>query len=170
MVRLTDGVGAGWEKLASCLVSTTKGATGKKLTLMLRLGNQLAHHGLNNPNIPIQQPPNRPARQRNPNIRRKAHQHHAEHRADTPQQQHGLPPDPVRQPAPVHAHQGLHERKGRDEQAGVEGGVILAADVEALDQRPGVGEDGGQRDGLGEADDGWVGGSVMACLEGERHG
>lgn len=130
---------------------------GQKLTLMLWLGDQLANHGLDDANVSVQQPAEGAAKQCHPDVLGETDHHHTEHRADTSEQQHWLSPDAVRQAAPVHAHQGLREGEGRDEQAGVERGVIFVADLEALDKGPGIGEDGGERDGLGEADDGWGG-------------
>jgi hypothetical protein len=121
---------------------------------MLWLGNQLANHGLDDSDVAVQQPAKRTAKQRHPDVVGKSDHHHTEHRADTSEQQHRLSADAVRQAAPVHAHHGLGKGEGRDEQAGVEGGVIFVADLEALDKSPGIGEDGGERDGLGEADDG----------------
>ena len=56
----------------------------------------------------------------------------------------------------MHARQGLGEREGRNEEARVEGRILLAADLEALDEGPGIGEYGGEGDGLREADDGCV--------------
>lgn len=121
---------------------------------MLRLGNKLANHGLHDPDIPIQQPAQRPSDERNPDVRREPDHDETEHGAEAPQEQHRLPADAVREGAPVHARQRLGQRERRDEEARVERGILLAADLEALDEGPGVGEDGGERYGLGQADDG----------------
>lgn len=123
---------------------------------MLRLGNELPNHGLHHADIPIQQPPQRPSNKRDPDVGREAHHDEREHGAEAPQEQDGLPADAVGQGAPVHARQRLGEREGRDEEARVERGILLAADLEALNEGPGVGEDGGEGHGLGEADDGCV--------------
>jgi hypothetical protein len=121
---------------------------------MLRFGDQLANHGLNNTNVAVQETTQGASEQRNPQVLRKTDHDHAEHGADAAQQQDWFTTDAIRQAAPVHAHQGLGQGEGRDEQPRIEGSVIFVADLEALDERPGVGEDGGERDGLGEADDG----------------
>lgn len=48
----------------------------------------------------------------------------------------------------VHAGNRLGQGKRRDEDAGVEGGIALLADVETKDEFPSIGEDGSERDGF----------------------
>jgi len=87
---------------------------------MFWLRNQLADHGLNDANVAIQQAANSTPEKGHPDVVSKADHDHAEHGADASQQQDRLATDSIRQAAPVHAHQGLREGEGRDEQAGVE--------------------------------------------------
>lgn len=122
---------------------------------MLRLGNELPNHGLHDADIPIQQAAKRPSDQRDPDVRREADHDKREQGSQAPQEQDRLPPDAVGQRAPVHPRQRLGERERGDEEARVEGRIFLAADLEALDEGPGVGEDGGERYGLSQADDGY---------------
>ena len=108
---------------------------------MFRLGNKLPNHSLHDPDVPIQQTPQRASNKRKPQIRREAHHDEREHRAEAAQEQDRLPPDAIGQRAPVHPRQRLGERERRDEEARIEGRIFLAADLEALDEGPGVGED-----------------------------
>ena len=128
---------------------------------MFRLRNQLPHHRLNNAHIAVQEPANRSPSHGKPYIRGKPHHDQAHHGPQTSCEQDGLPANSIGEAAPEHARQGLGEGEGGDEEAGVEGGIFLVADLELLDQWPGIGEDGCEGDGLGEADNGWNVWSVM---------
>lgn len=118
-------------------------------------GNQLTNHCLDNTDISIEKSSERPADQSHPDIRRKANHDHTQHRAHTSYQQDRLPANSIAQRPPEHAGQGLGERKGADEQACIERGIAFVADLEFLDERPSIREDGGEGYGFGEADDGW---------------
>lgn len=121
---------------------------------MLRLRNQLANHGLNNTDVAVEEAANGPADQSNPNVGGKTDHDHAEHGADASQEQYGFASDAVRKTTPVHAHQGLGEGEGGDEETGVEGGIFGVANFKPLDECPSIGKDGCEGDGLGKADDG----------------
>ena len=108
---------------------------------MLGLGHELRNHGLNNTNIAIQQATKGASDEGNPDVRGQAHSDQAENRADAAQQQYRLASYSVGNSAPVHAHERLGQREARDEQAGIEGCILLVAHVKALDQCPGVWED-----------------------------
>lgn len=123
------------------------------LTLMLRLGDQFTNHGLDDADVAVKKTADGSASQSNPDVGGEADHDHAEHSADASQEKYGFSSDTVRETAPVHAHQGLREGEGGDEEAGVEGCIFSVADFESLDEGPGVGEDGGECDGLGETND-----------------
>lgn len=53
----------------------------------------------------------------------------------------------------IHSRHRLRQRKGRDEHAGPEGGIALGTELEVEDELPGIREDRGERDGLGDADE-----------------
>jgi len=131
-------------------------------TFVFGFCDELANHGLDDGNVSVEKTANHASQQGHPDVGREANHDHAEHGPDASQQEDGLPSDSVRETAPVHAHQGLGEGEGGDEEAGVERGIVLVADLESLDQGPGIGEDGGEGDGLGEADNGLGGLSVGA--------
>lgn len=143
-----------------------------RLTLMLWLLDQLADHSLDDADIAVQQAAHDTPQQRHPDIARHADNDHAQHGANAADEQHGLAANAVGQAAPVHAHEGLGEREGRDEDAGIEGGIAFVADLEVFDQGPCIGEDGCERNRLGQADDGWrklavccfLGGGAIVCI------
>jgi hypothetical protein len=56
---------------------------------------------------------------------------------------------------PAHGGQGLGDGVGGDEQAAVEGGVVVVAIVQLSDEDVRVGEDGVEGDGLGESTYRW---------------
>lgn len=118
---------------------------------MFRLGDELAHHGLYDADVAIQQPTEGPADKRDPQVRRESDHDKAEQRAKASQKQNGLSANSIREAAPVHAGQGLGQGERRDEEARVERRIFFAADLESLDEFPGIGENGGERDGLREA-------------------
>ena len=116
---------------------------------MFGLRYQLADHGLDHGDIAVEKAADSTSQQSNPKVGGDAYHNHAEHGPDASQQEDRLAADAVGETAPVHAHQGLREGEGGDEETGVEGCIFLAADFEPLDELPGVGEDGGEGDRLG---------------------
>ena len=48
----------------------------------------------------------------------------------------------------AHPRESLRQGESGDEQAGIEGGIALLANVELKDELPGIWEDGSERDGL----------------------
>ena len=124
---------------------------------MLGFRHQLTNHGLDDSNVSVEETADNPSQQGHPDVGGESNHDHAEHCPDTPKQEDGLPPDSVRETSPVHAHQGLGEREGGNEESGVERGIVLVADLESLDKSPGIGKDGGEGDGLCETDDGCMG-------------
>jgi hypothetical protein len=123
------------------------------LTLMLWLCHQLSNHGLDNANVAIQETTYCSSKESNPDVGSKSNHNHAEHGTQAPQEKNWFSADPVGETAPVHSHQGLGEGKRGDKEAGVEGGILLVANLEPLDKGPGIGKDGGEGDGLGQAHD-----------------
>ena len=115
-------------------------ATGL-LTFVLLLGHQLSHHGLDDANVAVEEATERSPEKGNPNVGGKSNHDHAEHGAEATQKQDWLAADSIRHPAPVHAHEGFGKGEGRDEEASVKRGIVLATDFEPLDQSPGVGKD-----------------------------
>lgn len=128
---------------------------------MLGSFDQLTDHGLDDANVAVEKPAEGTAGEGDPQVACHADHDHAEHGAEAADEQDGLAANAVGEATPVHAREGLGEREGRDEEAGVEGGIFLLADLESLDKCPGVGEDGGQGDGFREADNRWAAVSVM---------
>lgn len=121
---------------------------------MFRLGYKLPDHGLDDADVAVQQPADGSSAKRDPQVRRKSDHDQAEQRAEASQEEDRLPTDSIREASPVHARQGLGQGERRDEEARVERRIFLAADLKALDEFPGIGEDGGESDGLCEANNG----------------
>lgn len=121
---------------------------------MFGLCHQFSHHGLDDSDIAVEQATGHTGKQGEPDVGCEAHHDHGQHGAEAAQQENRLAADPVRQATPVHAHQGLGQGERRDEEAGVEGGIILLSDLEPLDEGPGIGKDGREGNGLGESNDG----------------
>lgn len=122
---------------------------------MFRFGDQLTDHGLNYANVAVEGSAKDPPYQRNPDVGGESEDYHAEHSSGASHEQHWLSSNAVGESPPVHAHHGLRERKGRDEQAGVGGCIFFIANLESLDELPGIGEDRGESDGFGEANNGY---------------
>lgn len=118
---------------------------------MLRLADQLTDHGLNHTNVAIQGSAEDSTNQCYPNVGGKSEDDHAEHGASAAYEQDWLSPNTVRESSPIHAHHGLREREGRDEQARVGGGIFLVANLESLHELPGIGKDRSESDGFREA-------------------
>jgi hypothetical protein len=121
---------------------------------MLWLGDQLADHGLNDADVAIEEATKGTASEGNPNVRGKSDRDHAEHGSHASDDQDGLASNAIRQAAPVHPHRRLGEGEGGNEETGVEGRISLIADMEPLDEGPGIWEDGGESDRLSQANDG----------------
>lgn len=121
---------------------------------MLGLCDELANHCLDDADVAVEKSTYGSSEQCNPHVGGEAYHDHTEHGSHTSQHQDRLAADSIREAAPIHAHEGLGEGEGRDEQASVEGGILLAADLELFDQSPGIGKDGSQSDGLGKANNG----------------
>lgn len=119
---------------------------------MLRFGHQLADHGLDHTNVSIQCSAKDSTNQRDPDVGSESEDHHADHGASAAYEQDWLSPNAVRQTSPIHAHHGLREREGRDEQAGVGGCIFLVADLESLHELPGIRKDRSESDGFSKAD------------------
>ena len=94
------------------------------------------------------------AKQGHPDVGGESDQNHTEHCTKTSQQQDWFSAYAVRQAAPVHAGHGLSQRKGRDEKACVEAGIVLVADMESFDKWESVWEDGSESNRLGQSNDG----------------
>lgn len=135
---------------------------------MFRFGDELSDHGLDDPNVAIEDAWTSHQYESNddglpgyhtsegspengkPDVGREAYHQQRQHRPGTAQEEYRLPSDSIRQSTPEHARQALGESKGGDEEAGIEGGVALIADVKVFDEFEGVREDGGESDGLGD--------------------
>lgn len=122
---------------------------------MFRFGDQLADHGLDHADVAVQGSAEKPSYQCYPNVGGKPENHHAEHCSGTANEQDWFPSNAVRKSSPVHAHHGLRECEGRDEQARVGSCILFVANFEPLDELPGIGEDRGESNGLGEANNSW---------------
>lgn len=156
-----DGVRLGWGVLASGGLE----GMAERLTFVLWFCDELANHGLDDGNVSVEKTANDSSQQGHPDVGGKANHDHAEHGPNASQQEDGLAADSVRETSPVHAHQGLSQRERRDEEAGVERGIVLVADLEPLDESPGIGKDGGEGNGLGKPDNG-CSVIVRKCLKG----
>jgi hypothetical protein len=123
------------------------------LTFMLRLGDQFPNHCLNDSNIAIQKPAYCSPQQSNPDVGGKPNHDHAKHGSQASQEEDWLSAYAIRQSTPIHAHKGLGEREGRNEEAGVEGGIFFVSNFESLDESPGIGENRCQGNRLRETND-----------------
>ena len=128
---------------------------------MLWLCDQLSDHCLNDGNVSVEQSAQGTPQEGDPEAGGKAHHDHAEHGADAPDEQDRLSSNSVGQTAPEHAHQGFRKGERRDEQAGIEGGVIFVANLESLYQSPCIWEDGRKSYRLGEANDSYRKGQYL---------
>lgn len=120
---------------------------------MFRSRHELSNHGLDDPDISIQGSAEDTPGQSYPYIVGEAKDNHRDHRTEAAQQKNGLPANAVTQSAPIHAHHRLRQSEGRDEQARVCGCIFFVSNLEALDELPGVREDGGECNWLGKTND-----------------
>lgn len=121
---------------------------------MLGFRDELANHGLDDANVAVEETPYGASGQRDPDVGGKSHHDHAKHGTHTAEDEDWLAANAIRQAAPIHAHQGLGEGEGGDEETRVEGGILLVSDLEPLDKSPGIWKDGSEGDGLGKANNG----------------
>lgn len=121
---------------------------------MFRLGDEFANHGLDDADVAVEETTYGSTEQSNPNVGGESYHDHAKHGAHAADDEDGLAADAVRQAAPVHAHEGLGEGEGGDEDAGVKGGIFFVSEVKLFDESPGIGKDGRERNGLGQAHNG----------------
>lgn len=119
-------------------------------THMFRPRHKLSNHGLDDPDVSIQGSAEHTPGEGHPDVVGKAKDDHRDHRTKASQQKNGFPANAITQSPPVHPHYGLRQSEGRDKQARIGGCIFFIADLEALDELPGVWEDGGEGDGLGE--------------------
>lgn len=145
----------------SAFLPLQEGVAG--LTLMLGLVDNLANHGLDDTNVAVEDAAEGAADQGDPEVCGETDDQEREKRAGAAQQQDGLAANAVAQAAPVHAGEGLGEGEGRDEDARVEGGIVLVGGLVVQDQLPGIGEDGSEGNGLGNSDKCWRKGSARAA-------
>ncbi len=121
---------------------------------MFGLGDKLANHGLDDTNVAVEKTTKCATEQSNPNVGGETDHDHTEHGTYTAKDQDGLAADSVGEATPVHAHDSLGQRKGRDEDTRVEGGILFVTKIELFDQGPGVWIDGSKGDWFREADNG----------------
>lgn len=105
-------------------------------TLMFRAFHQLAHHRLNDTDVPIQRPTERSAQESDPKVRSETDEQQREHSTETTAEQHGFSAHSVRETAPEHAGHSFGEGEGRDQDARIEGGIAAISQVEILDHDP----------------------------------
>ena len=122
---------------------------------MLWLRDELADHGLNDADIAVEKTAYGSPEHGNPNIGGKSYHDHAKHGSNAAEKQDGLAANAVREAAPVHAHGSLGKREGRDEETGVERGILFVSKFKPLDESPGVGENGRKSDRLCQANNSW---------------
>lgn len=133
---------------------------------MLRPGDHLTHHGLDDANVSIypnmsavlidrespsvkkgqltQQATQCSSNKGNPEVCREAHDEHGKHGAGTAAEQDGLPADSIGEAAPEHAGETFGEGKSGDEDAGVQRCIVGVAYVEVLHHGIGIWEAGCQ--------------------------
>ena len=107
---------------------------------MFRFCHKLAHHRLDDSDVSIQEPSQGSAEQSDPKVSGKADNKEREHCAGAAEQKNRFPAYPVGDRPPEHACACFRKRKGGDEDAGVEGGIALVAEMEAKDKLPGIWE------------------------------
>lgn len=118
---------------------------------MFRFLHQLTNHCLDDTNVTIQDAANNSTGESHPEIDREADDQQRQHGAHASEQENGFAANLVREAAPEHSRDTFRESEGGDEDSGVKRRIALVTDVEIPDHNPGVGEDGGQGDGLGES-------------------
>lgn len=121
------------------------------LTLVFGFFYQLSNHSLDNTDVPVQKPSQSTAGECDPKVGSQPNYQKGQYGAKATRKENRLATDSVRQTSPEHAGEGFCERKGRDENAGIERGISAIRDVHVLDHHPRVREDGGQGDGLRDA-------------------
>lgn len=130
---------------------------------MFRPGDHFTDHGLDDTNVAVQQTAEGTTQKGDPDVGSEADNDHADHGADAANEEDRLATDAIGETAPVHAHHGLREGEGRDEQAGIERRIFALADMESLHECPSIGKDGRESDGLSKPNNGCV--SVSPGLE-----
>lgn len=98
--------------------------------------HQLAHHRLNDTDVPIQRPAECSTQEGDPKVRGEPDKQQREHSTKTAAEQHGLPAHSIRETAPEHASHGLGKREGGDQDARIEGGIAAVSHVKILDHDP----------------------------------
>lgn len=123
-------------------------------THMFRLRHKLSNHGLDDPDVSVQGSTEDTPGEGHPDVVGKAKDDHRDHRTKASEQKNGLSANAVTQSTPVHPHHGLCQGEGRDKQAGIGRCIFFVADLEALDELPGIREYGSECDRLGQTNDG----------------
>jgi hypothetical protein len=124
--------------------------------------DELANHGLDDADVAVEETTYGSTEQSNPNVGGESYHDHAKHGAHATNHEDRLAADAIGQASPVHAHEGLGEREGRDENTGVERGIFSVSEVKLFDECPGVREDGSESNRLSKANGGCGGKKVLA--------
>ena len=95
--------------------------------------DDLRHGGLQNPDVAIQQTPQRACNHSRSQVGSKTENNHTDGRTDQAHDQDGLATNLVTHPAPEHPSRELSESEGRGNHAGIEGNLaIVICHVEGL--------------------------------------
>lgn len=116
---------------------------------MFRSLDKLPNHGLDHSDVTVQSTTEEASEDCHPDVGSKAKGNHRDERTGATYQQDRLSANAVGKPSPVNAHHGLRQCEGRDEQARVGSCIFFIADLEALDELPGIWEDRSESDRLG---------------------
>lgn len=98
--------------------------------------DQFSDHGLDDANVSIQCASEGSPEQGNPEVGSEAHQEKRHHCTEASRDQDRLAADAVGEITPKHPGEGLGERKGRDQDSGVERSVGVIGHMKVLDHRP----------------------------------
>ena len=108
---------------------------------MLRPGDKLTDHCLNDSNVSIKNPSKSSSEQRNPEVCCKTDNKKGKKGAGTAEKQDRFSAYPIGDATPKHAGTSLGQGEGRNEDASIESGIALVAKMEAEDELPGIGKD-----------------------------
>jgi hypothetical protein len=108
---------------------------------MFGFRDQFSYHCLDDAYVAVEKASQGSPKQGEPNIRGKANHDHGEHCSSTSRKQDWFSTYPIRQTAPEHTGEGLSQREGGDEEAGIERGILIITNLELLDEWPGIGKD-----------------------------
>ena len=101
----------------------------------------LTNHGLDDTNVSIQETPQTPGEQGEPEVCGEAHEQHGDHCSGGSDEQDRFPSYPVTEHAPEHAHRSLCDGEGGNEDTSIGSGIVWVTEFEGLDHGVSIWDD-----------------------------